>query len=101
MLRGTKTRDLISAEFTISRWRGNEMIESLRELLTTALEANLSLIFVAQNEHSKRLAAWAAIIAVPTIIAGIYGMNFDTMPELHWNLGYPLVMALMIGACAS
>jgi Mg2+ and Co2+ transporter CorA len=52
-------------------------------------------------QHSKRLAAWAAIIAVPTMIAGVYGMNFDTMPELHWPLGYPLVMALMIGACAS
>ena len=81
--------------------RVNEMIDSLRELLTTALEANLSLVSVAQNEHSKRLAAWAAIIAVPTMIAGVYGMNFDTMPELHWPLGYPLVMALMIGACAS
>ena len=81
--------------------RVNEMIDNLRELLTTALEANLSLVSVAQNEHSKRLAAWAAIIAVPTMIAGVYGMNFDTMPELHWPLGYPLVMALMIGACVS
>jgi magnesium transporter len=81
--------------------RMNEMIDSLRELLTTALEANLSLISVAQSEHSKRLAAWAAIIAVPTMIAGVYGMNFDAMPELHWHLGYPLVMALMAGACAS
>jgi magnesium transporter len=81
--------------------RVNEMIDNLRELLTTALEANLSLMSVAQSEHSKRLAAWAAIIAVPTMIAGVYGMNFDTMPELHWNFGYPLVMALMAGACAS
>ncbi len=81
--------------------RVNEMIDNLRELLTSALEANLSLISVAQSEHSKRLAAWAAIIAVPTMIAGIYGMNFDMMPELHWNLGYPLVMVLMVGACAS
>ncbi len=79
----------------------NEAIDNLRELLTTALEANLSLISVAQNEHSKRLAAWAAIIAVPTMIAGIYGMNFDKMPELHWHLGYPMVMILMVGACAS
>ena len=81
--------------------RVNEMIDNLRELLTTALEANLSLISIAQSEHSKRLAAWAAIIAVPTMIAGIYGMNFDKMPELHWHLGYPMVMALMVGACAS
>ena len=81
--------------------RVNEAIDNLRELLSTALEANLSLISVAQNEHSKRLAAWAAIIAVPTMIAGIYGMNFDKMPELHWHLGYPMVMILMAGACAS
>ena len=66
--------------------RMNEMIDNLRELLTTALEANLSLISVSQTEHTKRLAAWAAIIAVPTMIAGIYGMNFDTMPELHWRV---------------
>ena len=66
--------------------RMNEMIDNLRELLTTALEANLSLISVAQTEHTKRLAAWAAIIAVPTMIAGVYGMNFDAMPELHWQV---------------
>ena len=59
------------------------MIDRLRELLTTALEANLSLIAVAQNEAMKRLAGWAAIIAVPTMIAGIYGMNFKFMPELR------------------
>jgi magnesium transporter len=79
--------------------RMNEMIDNLRELLTTALEANLSLISVSQTEHTKRLAAWAAIIAVPTMIAGVYGMNFDHMPELHWPFGYPLVMAIMFGAC--
>ena len=79
----------------------NEMIDNLRELLTTALEANLSLISVSQTEHTKRLAAWAAIIAVPTMIAGVYGMNFDSMPELHWQFGYPLTMAVMLGACAA
>ncbi len=81
--------------------RINEMIDNLRELLTTALEANLSLISVSQTEHTKRLAAWAAIIAVPTMIAGIYGMNFDTIPELHWRFGYPVVMTVMFGACAA
>lgn len=80
--------------------RINEMIDNVRELLTTALEANFSLISVAQTEHTKRLAAWAAIIAVPTMIAGVYGMNFDTMPELHWQYGYPAIMLLMVGACA-
>jgi magnesium transporter len=81
--------------------RMNEMIDNLRELLTTALEANLSLISVSQTEHTKRLAAWAAIIAVPTMIAGVYGMNFDVMPELHWQYGYPVAMASMLGACAA
>ncbi|MGH7773010.1 MAG: magnesium/cobalt transporter CorA [Candidatus Binatia bacterium] len=79
--------------------RINEMVDILRELLTTALEANLSLISVAQNVATKKLASWAAIIAVPTMIAGIYGMNFDFMPELRWRLGYPAVVVLTIGIC--
>ena len=69
--------------------RLNETIDAQRELLTTALEAHLSLMSVAQNEHMKRITAWAAMIAVPTMIAGIYGMNFDNMPELEWRYGYP------------
>ena len=76
------------------------MIDTTRELLTTALEANLSLISVAQNEATKRLAAWAAIIAVPTAVAGIYGMNFRHMPELSWQYGYPFSLVVMVGACA-
>lgn len=68
--------------------RLNETIDAQRELLTTALEAHLSLLSVAQNEHMKRITAWAAMIAVPTMIAGIYGMNFSNMPELHWHYGY-------------
>jgi len=79
--------------------RLNEMIDNQRELLSAALEANLSLISVAQNEHMKRLAAWAAIIAVPTMIAGIYGMNFTNMPELGWRYGYVVTLALMALAC--
>lgn len=80
--------------------RINEMVDTLRELLTAALEANLSMVTVAQNEITKQLAAWAAIIALPTMVAGIYGMNFKFMPELDWRFGYPLVMggiALMCG----
>jgi magnesium transporter len=69
--------------------------------LTTALEAKLSLMSVAQNEHMKRLAAWAAMIAVPTMIAGIYGMNFENMPELSWSYGYPLSLVSMVFACAA
>ena len=81
--------------------RLNETIDAQRELLTTALEAKLSLMSVAQNEHMKRLAAWAAMIAVPTMIAGIYGMNFRHMPELGWAYGYPLSLVVMAGACTA
>ncbi|MCM3880428.1 MAG: magnesium/cobalt transporter CorA [Vicinamibacterales bacterium] len=79
--------------------RINEMIDSVRDLLGTALEAHLSLISVSQNEDTRKLAAWAAIIAVPTMVAGIYGMNFDVMPELRWAFGYPLVVAATVGIC--
>ena len=79
--------------------RVNEMIDNLRELLTTALEANLSLVSVSQNKDTRRLAAWAAIIAVPTMIAGVYGMNFEHMPELQWAYGYYAVMGAMIMVC--
>jgi len=81
--------------------RINETVDNLRELLNGALEANLSLISVAQNEVTKRLASWAAILAVPTMVAGIYGMNFEFMPELKWAGGYPMAMGLMLGACAT
>lgn len=79
--------------------RINDLVDTLRELLTTALEAHLSLISVAQNDAMKRLAGWAAIIAVATMIAGIYGMNFQFMPELGWPWGYPAVMLVMAGVC--
>jgi len=80
--------------------RINEMIDTLRELLSAALEANLSLVSVSQNEAMKRLAGWAAIVAVPTMIAGVYGMNFKFMPELDWYLGYPVALTVMVGTCA-
>lgn len=79
--------------------RINEMIDTSRELLTTALEAHLSLIAVSQNEDTKRLAAWAAIIAVPTMVAGIYGMNFEHMPELQWRYGYAAAIGIMLAMC--
>jgi len=81
--------------------RINETVDTLRELVTSALEAKLSLISVAQNEVTKKLAAWAAILAVPTMIAGIYGMNFEFMPELHWQHGYLLAMGGMGGLCGA
>ena len=81
--------------------RINDMIDGVRDLLGTALEAHLSLVSVSQNEDTRRLAAWAAIFAVPTAIAGIYGMNFDHMPELEWQFGYYLILAVIVGLCAT
>lgn len=79
--------------------RINEMVDNTRELLTSVLEVNFSLISVAQNDVSKKFAGWAAIIGVPTMVAGIYGMNFDSIPELHWEYGYPAVLLLTAGLC--
>ena len=79
--------------------RVSESIDNLRELLTSALEANLLLSSVQQNEVTKRLAGWAAILAVPTAVAGIYGMNFKYMPELDWIWGYPLTLLGIGGIC--
>jgi magnesium transporter len=81
--------------------RINEMLDNARELLSTALEANLSLLSISQNDVSKRFAGWAAIIGVPTMIAGIYGMNFRFMPELDWQLGYPVVVGLILTICGA
>ncbi|MEP6595209.1 MAG: magnesium/cobalt transporter CorA [Ginsengibacter sp.] len=79
--------------------RINEMVDHARELLNTALEANFSLISISQSEVSKKFAGWAAIIAVPTMVAGFYGMNFKFMPELSWHYGYPVVVAITISLC--
>jgi magnesium transporter len=79
--------------------RINEMIGSVQDLLGSALEAHLSLLSVSQSEDMRRLAAYAAIFAVATAIAGIYGMNFEHMPELRWQLGYPFALALIAGSC--
>ena len=71
-------------------------IEGIRDMLTTAIQVNLGMISLSENEVTKKLAAWAAIIAVPTMVAGIYGMNFKNMPELDWVYGYPLAMVVMV-----
>ena len=75
--------------------RINQSIENLREMVTTAMSVNLSFITLGENEVTKRLAAYAALVAVPTMIAGIYGMNFQGMPELEWRFGYPLSIGMM------
>ena len=72
-------------------------IEGIRDMQTTAIQVNLGMISLNETEVTKKLAGWAAIIAVPTMIAGIYGMNFKNMPELEWLWGYPLAMAAMVG----
>ncbi len=79
--------------------RINEVVDNTRELLNTALEANFSLISISQNDVSKKFAGWAAIIAVPTMVAGFYGMNFRFMPELDWRFGYPVVVVFTVCAC--
>jgi magnesium transporter len=78
--------------------RVDEQVNSQRELLTSALEANLALVSVRQNDVIKEISSWAAIITVPTFIASVYGMNFEHMPELGWRIGYPLAVAVMLAA---
>ncbi|MFF9585048.1 magnesium/cobalt transporter CorA [Streptomyces achromogenes] len=79
--------------------RAKEQIAAFDELLNSILQAHLAQVTVAQNEDMRRITAWAAVIAVPTMVCGVYGMNFDHMPELHWRFGYPLVMVVMAAAC--
>jgi magnesium transporter len=79
--------------------RVREQIEAFETLLTSALAANLAQVGVRQNEDMRKISAWVAILAVPTMIAGIYGMNFEHMPELETELGYPAVLAVMLVAC--
>lgn len=75
--------------------RLNQSIDSLRDMVTTAISVTLSLITLQENETTKRLAAYGALVAVPTMIAGVYGMNFQYMPELQWVHGYPVTLAIM------
>jgi magnesium transporter len=79
--------------------RAHEQLENYRDLLTSVLSANLAQVTVRQNEDVRRISAIVAILAVPTMIAGIYGMNFEHMPELRWTFGYPLVLAVMATIC--
>jgi magnesium transporter len=76
--------------------RVTERAQGFRELLTNILSVNLTLVSVNQNDQMKKISAWAAVLLVPTLIAGIYGMNFDNMPELHWRYGYLLALSVMV-----
>ena len=75
--------------------RLNQSIDNLRETVATVTSVNLTLITLQQGEVTKRLAAYAALVAVPTLIAGLYGMNFENMPELSWTYGYPIAIGIM------
>ncbi|MFI8518175.1 magnesium and cobalt transport protein CorA [Streptomyces sp. NPDC085481] len=80
--------------------RANEQVEGLDRLLSDVLSAHLAQMGVRQNDDMRKISAWAAMAAVPTMVAGIYGMNFDHMPELHWVASYPVVIVLMAGVVA-
>jgi magnesium transporter len=79
--------------------REGQRIDGFRELLSSALHANLTQVAVRQNEDMRRITAWVAILAVPTAVAGVYGMNFEHMPELQWTYGYPLVLCVTLVIC--
>ena len=76
--------------------RVSQQLDGLRDMVITAMQVNLSMISLSENEVTKRLAAYAALVAVPTMVAGIYGMNFKNMPELGWDLGYPMAVGIMV-----
>ncbi len=78
--------------------RINASIDGIRDTIGTAIQVNLSLVTIEESETTKRLAAWAAIFAVSTALAGIWGMNFEHMPELKWVYGYPFALGLIAGA---
>ncbi|MFE4670289.1 magnesium and cobalt transport protein CorA [Streptomyces sp. NPDC056716] len=81
--------------------RAAEQIAAFDEILNSILQAHLAQVTVAQNEDMRKITAWAAIIAVPTMVCGMYGMNFDNMPELHWRYGYGMVMGVISVICVT
>ncbi|WP_230424021.1 magnesium/cobalt transporter CorA [Streptomyces radicis] len=80
--------------------RVSDQVSGYDFLIDSILQANLAQVTVAQNEDMRKITAWAAIIAVPTMVCGVYGMNFQYMPELHWRFGYPLVIGVILTACS-
>lgn len=79
--------------------RINGSVDTVRETIGTAIQVNLSMVSIEENEVNKRLAAWAGIFAVATAFAGIWGMNFERMPELQWEYGYPVALAAIVSTC--
>jgi magnesium transporter len=102
----TEHKDLISKE--VRRYlrdvsdhqsQAADQVASYDDMLTSLVQAALARVGMQQNDDMRKMAAWAAILAVPTMVAAIYGMNFKIMPELNWTWGYPGVMALMTASC--
>jgi magnesium transporter len=81
--------------------RAIDHVNAMDVLLNGVLSANLAEVGIRQNEDMRKISAWVAIVAVPTLIAGVYGMNFEHMPELRWKYGYGLSVALMAGCCTA
>ena len=79
--------------------RVRDQLAGLDELLSSILQASLARTSLADNEDTRKISAWAAMIAVPTLITGVYGMNFEFIPELGWRYGYPLVLLLIVAVC--
>lgn len=77
----------------------SDRITHFDDLLTTLVEATTAMLALQQNTDMRKITAWAAIIAVPTALAGVYGMNFDNMPETHWSYGYPMALGVMLALC--
>ncbi len=80
-------------------YRINTSIDGIRDTIGTAIQVNLSMVAIEESEVNKRLAAWAAIFAVATAFVGIWGMNFEVMPELHWKYGYPAALCFLAVLC--
>ena len=80
-------------------YRINTSIDTIRDTISTAIQVNLSMVAIDESEVNKRLAAWAAIFAIATAFAGIWGMNFKEMPELQWKYGYPAAIGIMVSIC--
>ncbi|QIL73794.1 magnesium/cobalt transporter CorA (plasmid) [Diaphorobacter sp. HDW4B] len=80
--------------------RINGLIDGMRDTISTAMQVNLALVTIDENDVTKKLAAWASIFAISTAFVGIWGMNFEQMPELKWQYGYPAALLLIIGVCS-
>ena len=81
-------------------YRINTSIDSMRDTIGTAIQVNLSMVSIDENEVNKRLAAWAAIFGVATAFVGVWGMNFTNMPELQWKYGYPVALGVVTTVCS-